>query len=339
MGTATANLDPLGSAMDWKRILFEVVDDIVLVQDSQGKILEANAVASRRLGYAHEELLRLSGKDIDDSEFAVGFLERLQFVLQFPNIRVEGRLRTRTGEVIFVDMNASAIRLQGQPAVLSVARDVTQRLATEKALRDSEALYHSLVASLPQNILRKDLNGRLTFVNQRYANSYGRSPEELIGKTDFDLFPSELAAKYVRDDQEIIRNGKVFEAVEDHRLPDGTQIAVQVVKTPIHDAQGNIIGIQGIFWDVTAQHNAALALADSERRYRRLTEATLDGIVVFDRNESITLFNPAAERMFGYRAEEVLGQPARLLAPPGTTKRNNVDFGGSLGQVMGGPWN
>ncbi len=164
----------------------------------------------------------------------------------------------------------------------AMAQRRAQLEATEKALRDSEALYHSLVSSLPQNILRKDRDGRFTFVNQHFAGSLGRTPEELIGKSDLDLYPADLAAKYVHDDQEILRTGKTVQMTEDHRLPDGTPIVVQVVKTPVHDAQGNIIGIQGVFWDITAQHRAALLLADSERRFRTLATHSSIGIYQTD---------------------------------------------------------
>src|SRR5262249_31325338 len=116
-------------------------------------------------------------------------------------------------------------------------------------------------------------------------------------------------------DRMVIEQGKTFEAVEAHHLPEGGTIYVQVVKTPVYDAQGNTIGIQGIFWDVTERKRAEEFLAESERRYRQLTEATLDGIVLIDEHETIRLFNPAAERMFGYQAADLIGQPAGVLVP------------------------
>src|SRR5205823_5498997 len=162
-----------------------------------------------------------------------------------------------------------------------------------------EAFYHSLVESLPQNIFRKDLEGRVTFGNQRYCATLKRPLEDLIDKTDFDLFPAALAAKYREDDRRVQETGVPLEVVEEHVLPGGKKIYVQVIKTPIRDGQGNIIGTQGMFWDVTERKRAEEAIAASERRYRQLTEATLDAIVVADRAGRVTLFNPAAERIFG----------------------------------------
>ena len=190
---------------------------------------------------------------------------------------------------------------------------VLDRQRVEKALRDSEALYQSLVDCLPQNIFRKDRESRLTFANQRYCTTLKRPLRDLLGKTDFDLFPLELAAKYLRDDKRVLETGAILEVVEEHLLPDKTKIYVQVVKTPIHDAQGNIIGTQGIFWDVTERKRAEEALAESERRYRQLTESTQDAIIVADQEGRITLFNPAAQQMFGYESAEILGRPLTTL--------------------------
>lgn len=192
---------------------------------------------------------------------------------------------------------------------------VLERQRVEKALRDSEALYHSLVECLPQNIIRKDRLGRVTFANQRYCLHMNTSLAEVLGQTDFDLFPPALAQKYVTDDKMVMDTGAILETVEGHLKPDGSKLYVEVVKTPIRDAQGNIIGTQCLFWDVTARKQAEDSLSESERRYRQLTEATQDGIIVADQEGRVTLFNPAAERLFGCSAADIMGQPVTLLMP------------------------
>jgi len=91
-----------------------------------------------------------------------------------------------------------------------------QRLAAlEERLRNTEAFYQALVETLPQNILRKDLQGRFTFANRKFCQSIGKPLDELIGKTDFDLFPQELAAKNAGDARRWCRfftSGANFEA-------------------------------------------------------------------------------------------------------------------------------
>lgn len=313
-------------AKNWTHVLLEAIDDAILVHDEQGSIIEANPAACRRLGYAHTELTRLNMQDIEAGDSADGMPMRPPARPLAGVVRSEGVLRTKDGRRFPVDINTSVFDLNGTPAILSVMRDITarkqsedvlakERQQAEQDLRDSQALYESLVQSLPQNIFRKDRDSRLTFANQRYCASLKRSRSELLGKSDFDLFPAELAEKYVADDRRIMQSGQALDTIEEHQLPDGSHLYVHVVKTPVRNAQNEVVGVQGIFWDVTQEVRGHQAIAASEKRYRQLAEATMDGIVVIDRQGNITLFNPAAERMFGYGAEAIVGKSAEVLVP------------------------
>src|SRR5258706_15330790 len=150
-------------------------------------------------------------------------------------------------------------------SVRSVHKSEQHRMAAEEALKQSQAFYHSLVEALPQNILRKDLEGRFTFGNKRFCAELGVTFEQLRGKTDFDFFPHELAERYRRADAAVISTGRMFEAVEEHVTPDGKKLYVQVMKNPIYDADGNVIGIQGIFWDVTDKKHSEAILQQTNR--------------------------------------------------------------------------
>lgn len=160
-------------------------------------------------------------------------------------------------------------------AVCGIATDVTPLKKAEQALRDSEAVYHSLVETLPVAIFRKDLEGRFTFVNSPFCVELKRSPDEILGRRDHDFYPPALAEKYVRDDQHVMRAVRVFEGIEEHATPEGDRRYVQVIKSPLHDASGQVIGMQGIFWDVTdrkrAQEELARTAADAAvaRRVQR----------------------------------------------------------------------
>lgn len=135
-----------------------------------------------------------------------------------------------------------------------------ERKRAEEALEKSEAFYHSLVETLPQNIFRKDLDGRFTFANGKFCTEIGATLEQLEGKTDSDFFPPDLALKYRADDLRVINTGKSFEVVEEHVTPHGETLYVQVMKTPVYDAAGRVIGTQGIFWDITEKYRAEESL-------------------------------------------------------------------------------
>jgi PAS domain S-box-containing protein len=194
---------------------------------------------------------------------------------------LEHRLIHKNGQVRWVrNTVVPSLNREGKMVAYDgMISDITERKKAEEKLITSEAFYHSLVENLPQNILRKDLNERFTFANQRFCAMLGVPLEEIIGKTDFDFFPPELAAKYQRDDRYVIRSGNIFETVEENKSPHGEKIYVNVVKTPIYDATGGIIGIQGIFWDITERkrweerlQKANEELARSEAALRRSHE-------------------------------------------------------------------
>ena len=171
-------------------------------------------------------------------------------------------LFTLTSVVIFVTLiwwNASSLRHLDE-----------QRRQMEQTLREAEAVYHSLVETLPQNIFRKDLQGRVTFGNSNYCKVLGMSLEQLLGKTDFDLFPRHLAERYVNDDHAVIESGKIFDTVEEHVTPAGKRLYVQVMKTPVYGPEGRVVGVQGIFWDVTERK---LAEQELEHKNRLLEES------------------------------------------------------------------
>jgi PAS domain S-box-containing protein len=160
--------------------------------------------------------------------------------------------------------------------VCGISTDITERVRAEQALKDGEALYHSLVECLPLNVVRKDRHGRVTFGNERFCRTLGRPLDQLLGKTDFDLFPDKLADKYVADDRRVVETGEVFEDVEEHHTPDGENLYMHVLKSPVYDAKDQIVGIQVIFWDVTDKHRAQKALqrtmADLSRSNKELEE-------------------------------------------------------------------
>ena len=143
--------------------------------------------------------------------------------------------------------------------------DVSERVSAMQALAESDAFYSSLVESLPLAVFRKDRELRFTFGNRKFCEVIGQSPEEFLGKTDFDLFPQELAEKYRHDDIHMMETKTVFEDDEEISPADGSsRTFIQVLKAPVIDADGECIGIQGMFWDVTDRRLAQEALKEAK---------------------------------------------------------------------------
>ncbi|MBC8001920.1 MAG: response regulator, partial [Opitutaceae bacterium] len=166
----------------------------------------------------------------------------------------------------------SQIELREKLSQENLLRQERERAA--EALKVSQKLYQSLVEAVPQCIFRKDLEGRFTFVNQRACQSFGRPENQVIGRSDFDLFPEDMARKYQRDDQRILETGEILETIEATPRPDGSKVYVHVIKTPTCDPQGQITGIQGCFWDVTSLKKLEEDLAS----HRDLLQGLLDHV-------------------------------------------------------------
>lgn len=187
--------------------------------------------------------------------------------------------------------------------------ELAQRRKVELALMESEAFYQSLVETLPLAMLRKDLQGRFTFANRLLCEALRRTPDEIVGRTDYDFFPRELAEKYRGDDRRVVESERDLEATEEFQTPTGERRFTHVVKTPVYDATGNLVGIQGIFSDVTEKKRAEIELQQTQARLQAVLDAaTQVAIIATDVNGVIDVFNVGAERMLGYTAEEMIGR-------------------------------
>ena len=190
--------------------------------------------------------------------------------------------------------------------------ELARRRKAEQRLKDSEALYESLVESLPLNLFRKDLDGKLTFGNQRYFDLLKSSPKELLGLTDYDLFPKPLADKYTADDRRVTESRETYEDIESHAGADGSTLYVHVLKAPVYDAADNVIGIQGIFWDVTARHEAEAALVREQFLLTSLMQNIPDNIFFKDCDGRYLRINRAMADRFGLEStSDAVGMTAR----------------------------
>lgn len=210
-------------------------------------------------------------------------------------------------------------------------RYAIERKRVERALRDSESFYQSLVENLPQYIYRKNLEGRFTFANRRFCVELGKTVQEVLGHTDFDFFPPELAVKYQADDQRVVAAGRVFETVEEHTPPGGEKEYVQVVKSPVFDAHGKIIGTQGIFWDVTARVRGEEKLKKAHADLARSREDLLRTLADLQRSHS--RFKEAQLQIIEMEKMQSIGQMAAGIAHevknPLAVIRMGVDYLGS----------
>jgi PAS domain S-box-containing protein len=245
--------------------LMDNVPDNIYFKDAESRFLRVNHALAKHFGLAAPaEAVGKTDFDFFTEEHAGAAFADEQAIVRTGKPLI-GKVEKETlpdGGVRWMSTTKMPLRDRRGRIVgtFGISRDVSSAKQAEEALRESESLYHSLVEYLPQNIFRKDRTGHFTFANGRFCATLGRPLAEILGKTDLDFFPPELAAKYRRDDQEVMASGAIFDTVEEHVTPEGAKLYVHVVKTPLYGTNGEPIGTQCIFWDETDRKMAEEAL-------------------------------------------------------------------------------
>src|SRR3712207_6423356 len=228
------------------RRLVENVSETIAVVDEE-KILFINAAGARLAG-------------VEDAEDLIG-RPYLEFVppdfrglvrSKFLRARegetaelIEGRMLRLDGSAVDVEATVIPITYGGKAAALSVIRDITGRKRAEEALAEERNLLRTLIDSMPDFIFVKDAQSRFVINNVEHARALGAPEEELVGQTDFDVFPRELAERYYADEQEVVRSGRpLIDREEPITDSGGNDRWLSTTKVPLRDGEGRISGLR-----------------------------------------------------------------------------------------------
>ncbi|MBC7690862.1 MAG: PAS domain S-box protein [Methylotenera sp.] len=212
--------------------------------------------------------------------------------------------------------------------VILLFNDVTESRLAALNVKEHQDRLQGILDHAPDVIFVKSLDGRVLLANQQYENTFGLVQGQIVGKTDHEIFPKEIADKFVENDQKVLKSGRVIR--EDELTPHAEGHHVHSsVKFPIRNAEGKIIAIGGISSDVTEQRKmeqaetqlrvreqAAAAIHENGTRLRAIFDSAFDAIVGVDEQGMLMDWNPRAEEIFGWKFSEVVGRKFSDLIIP-----------------------
>jgi two-component system cell cycle sensor histidine kinase/response regulator CckA len=216
---------------------------------------------------------------------------------------IEYRVKKKDGTYNYWWARGTALRDgKGNPYLwIGSVTDITERKQAEEALRASEQKYRTLIENVPQKIFLKDKNSVYISCNENYANDLKIKSNEISGRSDYEFYQKELAEKYRTDDKKIMEEGKT-EEVEEIYVQNGQEVWVNTIKTPVKDEKGNVVGILGIFWDITERKQAEEIL--------RMTQFSLEHapelVLWINSKGHLEYANEEASHILGYSREELI---------------------------------
>jgi PAS domain S-box-containing protein len=285
--------------------LLDLSNDTVLLHDLKGRLLYVNEAAARRFGVSREEMLRLSLQDITSPQDNAQFHDRLGKLLSSQSFSFESLDRTRDGRLVPVEVNAQLVEMDGQPLILSVSRDVTERKRAEEEVRRTEQRYRELFEQSMDSVAVFSADGVLLDANPAHMRLFGNTVADIGRRVVLDHYvdPAERD-EFIRM---LERDGVVLD--QEIRLKKRNGVEMDCLRTSVatRDEAGRIVSIQTVTRDVTEQKRAAEELRRSEEKYRTLADNTIDVIWQMDRDLRFTYVNPSIERLTGFAVNEWVG--------------------------------
>ena len=296
------------------RAIFNASEDALVLWDSRLRRVDINPAYERLYGWTRDEVIGRGYEALDlPAEYAAPRLELVRRTLAGETCRVELESLRRNGERFQADIRTIPVMHRGEPHVLAIVRDITERRRREEALRASEEQYRAIFNASFDSMIIRTLEGEIVDVNPALESMYGYTREELIGRTFGPIIPETLANAY-RGYLAQVATGRPVRTESQLPRKDGSRVHIEVL--------GSLVMYQGkphvlsVARDVTERREREQALRASEEQYRAVFDASLDALVLRDAGFRIVDVNPSYEKMSGYSRAEVAGADHVVANPP-----------------------
>jgi PAS domain S-box-containing protein len=314
------------------RGLLEAAPDAMVVVNSGGEIVLLNVQAEKQFGYRRDELIGQKLKNI----IPEGFAERLladglrsveDALAQQIGTGIELIARRKDGSEFPIEIMLSPLESAEGILVTAAIRDISVRKDAERHLAQMEGRYRGLLEAAPDAMVVVNQAGEIVLLNLQAEKQFGYRRDELVGQRVKNIIPEGFAERLVADDLRSAEDalaqqiGTGIELIA--RRKDGSEFPIEIMLSPLESTEG--ILVTAAIRNISVRKDAERHLAQMEGRYRGLLEAAPDAMVVVNQGGEIVLLNVQAEKQFGYRRDELIGQKLKNIIPEGFAERLVAD--------------
>jgi diguanylate cyclase (GGDEF)-like protein/PAS domain S-box-containing protein len=315
----------LGDSEEKYRMLLDGVHDYaIFLLDPGGRVVSWNAGAERIKGYTADEII---GQDFScffsPEDIKRGRPEEVLGMTAASGRHKEDSIRVRKdGSQFLASVTFTALRdADGSLRGFSeISRDLSES-------KESEARYRGLLEAAPDAMVVVDQGGEIVLLNVQAEKQFGYRRDELVGQKVKNIIPEGFAERLIADGTRSAAEALAQEigtGIElTGRRKDGSDFPIEIMLSPLESAEG--ILVTAAIRDISVRKAAEKHLAQMEGRYRGLLEAAPDAMVVVDQGGEIVLLNVQAEKQFGYRRDELVGQKVKNIIPEGFAERLIAD--------------
>ncbi len=317
----------------YRMLLDGVQDHAIYMMDPLGNIISWNAGAQRIKGYTSEQIIgRNFSCFFPPEDIERGRPEELLRLTAASGRHEEKGMRVRkNGSRFFADLTVTA--LHDQAGKLLGFSEFSHDLTASK---ESEAKYQGLLEAAPDAMVVVNQGGEIVLVNVQAEKQFGYSRDELLGKKVKNIIPEGFAERLIADAARSAADAlaqQIGTGIElSGRRKDGSEFPIEIMLSPLESAEG--ILVTAAIRNISVRKDAEKHLVQMESRYRGLLEAAPDAMVVVNRGGEIVLVNVQAEKQFGYRRDELLGQKVKNIIPEGFAERLIADATRSVADAL-----
>jgi len=300
--------EALNASEERYRSIVETAQEGIWMVDAEANTTYVNHHLAEMFGYTRDAMLGRSVFDfVDDAAH-----QEAGWLLERGRQGIKGhhdfRFLRKDGSDLWTIVSTTPLfdgggRFAGGLAMLV---DVTERKRAEQALRESQSRLHAILDNCPAMIFLKDLDGRYLQVNRQFERTFNLTPEQVLGRTDDELFPPELTAAFRATDRSVLEAGGSLEFEEQAVYADGPHAYI-VHKFPLHDAARNVYAVGGISTDITARKRAEDDLRKQKETLQKIFDHIPVMIAFIDSGGKMKLLNRAWEQILGWTFEEAQG--------------------------------